>query len=383
MAREATLGSLLISKKETTVAHDNRLMILSSQQQQQLRRRPRQTGQRPQQASQQDDNGRLNQSSSAIGRPLLHPGGHQTKQSGHHHQGRGGALPRATVGTLPALVHCFALLLLVAVAGSLLACCASVSSMPLADDPQSSTTSKQQSVADTKAALEAELNSILQQQELGQEGANSKLLSEAIISRLMLGNLTDIGGPQEEGIGGDSILLETPEMAASDGENPILNGLDAQRLRRVLTFLQNYELAQSGGGGQTFNQFPVLPASQAATIKRASVKMNNFLRQQAQTQHGGQRQLNGYSRLNTFDFGLGKRPDSSVAGNVLRLGDSALAGGHMTAVSSAGLGKRPSGHRYDFGLGKRVASVSESCRAAASEPAGANITNLHVNQPAN
>lgn len=224
---------------------------------------------------------------------------------------------------------------------------------------------QQQPNADTKAALEAELNSFLTRQELAQD-PSGKLLSEAIISRLMLGNLSDIGALEEGATGGDSGELEgvqesqaSSESGSSESEGPAPGGLEALRLRKMLAYLQNYEMAQGRlNGGQVFSQYPVLPASQAATIKRASLKMGNYLRQQQQ-QHAGQRQLTGYGRVNSFDFGLGKRPDASVSGNILRLGDSASTGGHMVAVSGSGLGKRPSAHRYDFGLGKRVASVSK------------------------
>uniref|UniRef100_A0A6G1SEP1 Helicostatins n=1 Tax=Aceria tosichella TaxID=561515 RepID=A0A6G1SEP1_9ACAR len=273
-------------------------------------------------------------------------------------------------GTLAANFDCLALLFVVAT--SLLLVCGNISVLALAEDSSNSRVTvgdgssrqqqqqQQQSAADTRAALEAELNSILQQQDLGHE-TNSRLLSEAIISRLMLGNLTDISNQEqgEPGSASDSLAAETAAAAAdgSDASQTSPNGLDSLRLRRILSYLQNYELAQAGStGSQAFSQYPVLPASQAATIKRASVKMSNYLRQQAQQQHAGQRQLTGYGRMNNFDFGLGKRPDSSVSSNILRFGDSASAGGHMAAVSGSGLGKRPSAHRYDFGLGKRVAS---------------------------
>lgn len=223
----------------------------------------------------------------------------------------------------------------------------------------------------SKAALEAELDSILQQHDT--PDANSKLLSEAIISRLMLGNLSepsllsladsDGAGP----IGAAPMVAASSELADSieNADEPsepqqYYSGPEAMRLKKLLSFLHNAEmsqaLAQMGAGGalndgQVFSQYPVLPASQAATIKRASAKMSNYLRQQQQ-----QRQLSGYGR-NTFDFGLGKRPDSSVSSNILRFGDSSIgSGSHVQAVSGQ-LGKRPA-HRYDFGLGKRVASVS-------------------------
>lgn len=213
-------------------------------------------------------------------------------------------------------------------------------------------------------ALEAELNSILQQHEA--QEANSKQLSEAIISRLMVGNLTgasalaladDLEGPQQElqqqlqqqhqqleEAGGELFDQTTGGQPAASYSAP-----EALRLRKLISLLHSYEMSQmnsAGLGDQPFSQYPVLPASQAATIKRASTKVSNYLRQQQQ------RQASGYGRQ-SFDFGLGARPDS----NLLRLGE--LAGGYMQPVSG-GFGKRPTAHRYDFGLGKRVASVSLS-----------------------
>lgn len=200
------------------------------------------------------------------------------------------------------------------------------------------------------AALEAELNSLLQQHDT-QDG---KLLSEAIISRLMLGNLSDSGdllgggGAETADLGDDPSVIEEQ----NEEQQASLPGPDVVRLRKLMSYLHNYEMSQAASGlngGQVFSQYPVLPASQASTIKRASVKMGNYLKQQA-----GGRQA-AYGR-NNFDFGLGKRPDSSVSSNVLRFGDSLIgANGH---VVSGSLGKRPSAHRFDFGLGKRVASVS-------------------------
>lgn len=261
----------------------------------------------------------------------------------------------------PYLAHfdCLALVLLVS-AGLLLAGGGNIPLQALATDGSNNAANQGQALAaDNKAALEAELNAILQQQEPSTD-TNSKLLSEAIISRLMLGNLTDIGTMVQEDGGANEPSSFDGSSVGETGPAADGNGPDAMRLRRIINYLQNYELANAGQGAvQALSQFPVLPVNQAATIKRASMKMSNYLRQQAQQQHGGQRQVSGYR--NNYDFGLGKRPDSSVSGNILRFGDSASAGGHMSAVSGSGLGKRPSAHRYDFGLGKRVASVSLRC----------------------
>ena len=225
--------------------------------------------------------------------------------------------------------------------------------------PQSADSQRELAGA-TRAELEGELEALLRQQQQQNEpqDTNSKLLSEAIISRLMLGNLSDSTGPRGEtnnapdpmaGLG-EQDVSQPPSSDLSDSNsatgdvnlNQLMAPGDSASVMKLLSYLRN--------NNQVFDQFPVLPLSPAATAKRASQKVGNYLRQQ---QHPQQRQLNGYGR-STFDFGLGKRPDASVAGNILRLGDS---GGHMQPVSGQ-FGKRPSAHRYDFGLGKRVVSVS-------------------------
>ena len=223
------------------------------------------------------------------------------------------------------------------------------------------------------ALLEAELNSIVRRHELREP--NSKQLSEAIISMLMLGNLSEPTNPLALIEGNELSAAELAaaiESAAAAAEQSQANAAatgtsdeyagagyisapESIRLRKLISYLQNYESAQLNG-----EQFPILPASPAATIKRASAKMSGYLRQQA-----SQRQQNNFGR-NNFDFGLGKRPDSGVMNNVLRLGDSSI--GHGQAVSGGGggqLGKRPS-HRYDFGLGKRLASVSRTPSSSSS-----------------
>lgn len=205
-----------------------------------------------------------------------------------------------------------------------------------------------------KVALERELNSLMREQ--NSQDADSKLLSEAIISRLMVGNLSESATSGPEGASSD--LDGVPELSQpagggeTVGEPParlsreqLLDGLRATRPRDLLSYLLDLE---THGG---LAEFPVLPAGQAATIKRAS-KVGGYLRQQ---QLGQQRQLNNYGR--NFDFGLGKRPDGGVGGSILRFGDT------LGAPVSGQFGKRPSAHRYDFGLGKRVASVSDPNRA--------------------
>lgn len=207
-----------------------------------------------------------------------------------------------------------------------------------------------------KAALEAELNSLLQQHDTREP--DDKFLSERIISRLMLGNLSDADTLSSEdgpdGVDSSVVVSNSDETLGQPEQQQLFANMEADRFKKLLGLLHNVEMsaamAQMGANpngmnaGQAFSQFPVLPSSQAATIKRASMKMNNLLRQHQQ------------QRRPSYDFGLGKRPDSSFAGNVLRLGDSSLGSGHIQSVSGQ-LAKRPN-HRYDFGLGKRVASVS-------------------------
>lgn len=238
-----------------------------------------------------------------------------------------------------------------------------------------------------RAALEAELNSIVQQHDAGTLDGNPKLLSEAIISRLMLDNLTSSAPQLNELIGQGSdvagLEISSATIGGGGGEPATSGDTDAEqqqqmqsslaggvyttperwRLKKLLSMLRNYDMLSSDSTGnsannnQMFHQYPVLPASQAATMKRAAMRMSNLIRQQQQQQ----RLLNGYNR-NNFDFGLGKRPDSTSGTNsILRFGDSSLgADGHVQAVNGmvGQFGKRPSAHRFDFGLGKRVASVS-------------------------
>lgn len=229
-------------------------------------------------------------------------------------------------------------------------------------------------------ALEADLSSILQQNE---GGGNDKLLAEAIINRWMVDNLTGPGllngnnnaneqqldGADLMSIGdaqpgaGELVLSEfagqesaaNPDQQQTDGQ-AYPNGLEVMRLRRLLSMLQNYEnTLTSGSAGQNFAPFPLLPNSQVATMKRAAMRMGAYLQPRNS-------QAAGYGR-DSFGFGLGKRgPGRQVglipaASSILRFGDSlSTGGGGMQPVGS--LGKRPSAHRFDFGLGKRVASVS-------------------------
>lgn len=235
------------------------------------------------------------------------------------------------------------------------------SSAPAGDNQQQDPAA---ATASAKGALENELNSIVQQHYTGSPNGNAKLLTEAIISRLMLDNLTssqideqnpdvvtdfDMGLDTIGGSGGETYV---DQQAPSPAER--------WKLKKLLSMAQNYDMGTSTGvqssNNQAYDQYPVLPSSQG-TMKRAAIRMGNLLLRQQQQQ---QRQLNGYGR-NNFDFGLGKRPDSMMGvGNVLRLGDSSMGSDGRVQVLAAGqYGKRPSAHRYDFGLGKRVVSTSD------------------------
>lgn len=221
------------------------------------------------------------------------------------------------------------------------------------DHAQSSAGDNQQdAAAASKGALENELNSIVQQHYTGASDGNPKLLTEAIISRLMLDNLTsseiddqnaDVTDFDVDAAGGGETYIDQQAPSAAD----------RWKLKKLLSMAQNYDAGAQLGGSQAYDQFPVLPASQG-TMKRAAIRMGNLLLRQQQQQQ------RGYGR-NNFDFGLGKRPDSMVgAGNVLRLGDSSIGSDGRAQVLAAGqYGKRPSAHRYDFGLGKRVVSTTQ------------------------
>lgn len=204
--------------------------------------------------------------------------------------------------------------------------------------------------------LEAELNSIIQKHDALED--NNKQLAEAIISRLMVNNLNNNEIPiTSAGSSDESTLTSAPYLTEPNGDESAYEdtsgselmsgptGAEALRMKKLLSLLRNYENVMAAGsglnGGQAFAAFPELPSGQAATMKRAAMKMGSYL------QHQQQRARQSY------DFGLGKRPDSG--NNVLRYGDSLVAGG-VQPVSQ--FGKRPSAHRFDFGLGKRVASVS-------------------------
>ena len=242
------------------------------------------------------------------------------------------------------------------------------------------------------AGLEAELDGLLRrhtddatQGPSGQPNgdASNKALSEAIIPRLMLGNLSEseltggrgemaLGGLEEEPAGEEEQQQQQLEADSSIGLGSFEEAAEQQqqqhdsaRLRKLLGLLHQYSLAQAAAqSGQPFGRFPVLPASLASTNKRAGAKsLSGSLKQQQQHQVVGGglgRQSSAAYGRQSFDFGLGKRPDAGlVSSNVLRLGDSTLVGGAGGShYVSSGLGKRPSAHRFDFGLGKRVASVS-------------------------
>lgn len=241
--------------------------------------------------------------------------------------------------------------------------------LAIGQSPQRVSSSSQQQVGDQQqAAITAELNNIVQQH--GAFEDNNKEMAQYIISRLMYDNLTGSGAlPATEAdaaaaaqLEPDSLLgesksaaLETPEPVGEELQEEQAyysgpTGLEALRLKKLISLLRNYEAMASGNN--VFSPFPALPSSQAATMKRATTR----LLQQQQSQQRPYGPI-GYTR-NSFDFGLGKRPDNSGSAGILRFGDSlgASAGGSMQPVSN--FGKRPSAHRYDFGLGKRLASVS-------------------------
>lgn len=239
---------------------------------------------------------------------------------------------------------------------------------------------QQQQQQQSKAALEAELNSIVQQHDANE--GNNKLLAEAIISRLMVDNLTgsnllqnnaDLDGGEflsnnDDGSSQAVEAIQEAHQAALIDQQQQQQGLqqlaipqqyvgptgpEAMRLKKLLSYLQNFEnnVAGSGNSYSMFNPFPLLPSGQATTMKRAAMKMGSYLQPQRHMSSA-----TSFPR-NQFDFGLGKRPDSSISSNILRLGDSmSSVGGPIQPLTS--FGKRPSAHRFDFGLGKRVASVS-------------------------
>lgn len=217
-----------------------------------------------------------------------------------------------------------------------------------------------------RAALAAELNNIVQQHGLLED--NNKEMAQYIISRLMYDNLTGVGTlPSADADAAqlevDNLLSEPRsgalELADQDADSPDAQedlpfysgptGVEALKLKKLINMLRTYEAMASASNA--YSPFPALPSSQTATMKRATTRL---LQQQIQQRPYAS---NGYTR-NSFDFGLGKRPDGSVGASILRFGDSLGSGaaGSMQPVSQ--FGKRPSAHRYDFGLGKRLASVS-------------------------
>lgn len=194
-----------------------------------------------------------------------------------------------------------------------------------------------------RAALEAELNAIIRQ-----HGGNKQLLSEAIISRLMLDNLT--GADLEAAAAASSspasdelTLVEAPdgthlmgdELADSVALEPPVMGLasnEALRVRQLIGSQPNYR--SYGLGAANFLAYPQIPGGQAASMKRT---VNNILQSR-----------------NPYDFGLGKRLSDSSG--LHRFGDAAISGDSMGRHAGQ-FGKRPRPN-YDFGLGKRVNGVS-------------------------
>lgn len=209
------------------------------------------------------------------------------------------------------------------------------------------------------AAIQAELNSIIQQHDGSSAGeaANQRKLAETIISRLMLDNLT--GGlsnyNQEELVPSanqdlmDEIMITIPAQAGASQLEPKivddsvlldqsgnpLNGYDAIRMRKFWNLIQQYY----DNTNKPYGQLPGFTGgSEQATMKRAAARIN-YLNQRNFPRHN-------------YDFGLGKRhPDD-------RFGDAGSASTGLVPAMGQ-FGKRPS-HRYDFGLGKRVASVSRN-----------------------
>lgn len=223
-----------------------------------------------------------------------------------------------------------------------------------------------------KNSLEAELDNILQQRD--SFDLSDRSLAEAIISRLMVDDLANELSTTEsleaEELAGDSgsFTQSSEQQQQQPQQQPTYFGraysgpADALRLKKLLSMVQAYETSLPvgsgvGGVGSMAAPLPMLPAGQAATSKRAAAKLAGSYQQQHQGNGGGG--PTAYGQRSSFDFGLGKRPDTTGASsNLLRLGDSLSGGGGIQTVNQ--FGKRPSAHRYDFGLGKRVASVSNS-----------------------
>lgn len=195
-----------------------------------------------------------------------------------------------------------------------------------------------------RQALEDELDSIVRQH--GNLEANDKRLAEAIISRLLVDNISNNQENQEQASAiqaGDlnpdtTIVAPEGNGVGESAASVSYPGVESLRSRQLLSALQNYD------GNDAFTVFPLLPGGQALTMKRAT-KFG------AKNHH----RVANYGR-NTYDFGLGKRPDGSTS-NIMRFGESLPSSSSL--VQPVGqFGKRPSAHRYDFGLGKRVVSVS-------------------------
>lgn len=232
---------------------------------------------------------------------------------------------------------------------------------------------KDSPVASARAKLEAELDAIVQQQQHESGEFSDRSLADTIISRLMGENLAnELTPPTATESEIDEMLMsagadsaagsDSAEQQQQFGSFPSrsYSGPEALKLKKLLSMAQAYEALLNGAGQLGYVGPPMLPASPSATSKRASKLAGNYLqqRQLTGTGTGSAGGASGYGR-SSFDFGLGKRPDTAgAASNILRFGDSLSGGGGAGVQGANQFGKRPSAHRYDFGLGKRVASVS-------------------------
>lgn len=198
-------------------------------------------------------------------------------------------------------------------------------------------------------SLEAELASIVLQAPEVLESGTDNQVAKLIISRLMLDNLTastlpNHGSPEVEGYDWDEFANGSDSFDPRDHlqQAPVAAMLspEALRMRVILDYLQKY-----GPNIELTPGYPVLPSGKIATMKRTADRVNQIWQQK----------VLGNRAIQPYDFG--KRPDSGVATNILRIGDGLSSSGSQIQPVGQYI-KRPSAHRYDFGLGKRVASPS-------------------------
>lgn len=184
-------------------------------------------------------------------------------------------------------------------------------------------------------ALEAELANIMMDSPTATEDGGESQLARAIISKLMLDNMTQSAIPT---IMPDIVNQGEGDLMNLGGEVEPREAFVPESLnsRRVLELLQN--LAPSDEVVLGYDQFPVLPSGRQATIKRTANRMNLAIQERLLANRANQ----------PYEFG--KRPDTGgISANIFRIGDS------LTGVEPVSkFGKRPSAHRYGFGLGKRV-----------------------------